>query len=268
MPRSQARSSRREARSPGVGARWDARRQIAASVAPKGARRGRRPARATNDPRGRASVRRRRRCGARARRAPGARRAERRSSRRSCCTSLPCVAVTRPPRPGDVPVRSEERTRWHWTVPSSVPRNGLPLGAMSPEQRRLAHAMLRASTSAVGYRKALDIMALQGVLRRLNTGISDPFDPECSTSRSSAPRRPGLGLAVRRAPPLEALHRRRQHRRRRAVLPRRLADPGEKRVSLGREERADDAPRGGRRARDRALARPRAPRRSCSRRSR
>ena len=76
------------------------------------------------------------------------------------------------------PFSSDERTRWHWTVPSSVPRNGLPVGAMSREQRRLAHAMLRASTSATGYRKALDIMSLQGVLRRMNTGISDPFDPD------------------------------------------------------------------------------------------
>ncbi len=73
---------------------------------------------------------------------------------------------------------SAERTRWHWTVPSSVPRNGLSLGDVSAEQRRLALALLRASTSAVGYRKALDIMALQGVLRRMNTGISDPFDPD------------------------------------------------------------------------------------------
>ena len=76
------------------------------------------------------------------------------------------------------PFGSDERTRWHWTVPSSVPRNGLPLSAVSLEQRRLALDMLRASTSAAGYRKALDIMALQGVLRRMNTGISDPFDPD------------------------------------------------------------------------------------------
>jgi Protein of unknown function (DUF3500) len=73
---------------------------------------------------------------------------------------------------------SDERTRWHWTVPSSVPRNGLPLGAMSREQRRLALALLRASSSAGGYRKALDIMALQGLLQRMSTGISDPFDPD------------------------------------------------------------------------------------------
>ena len=76
------------------------------------------------------------------------------------------------------PFASAERTRWHWTVPATVPRNGLPLGAMSSEQRRLALALLRASTSAAGYRKALDIMALQGVLQRMNTGVSDPFDAD------------------------------------------------------------------------------------------
>jgi Protein of unknown function (DUF3500) len=71
-----------------------------------------------------------------------------------------------------------ERTRWHWTVPASVPRNGLPLGQMSPAQRRLALALLRSSVSRAGYRKALDIMALQGVLQRMDTGLDDPFDPD------------------------------------------------------------------------------------------
>ncbi len=70
-----------------------------------------------------------------------------------------------------------ERTRWHWTVHASVPRNGLPLGETSAEQRRLALALLRSSTSPAGYRKALDIMALQGVLQRMDTGFDDPFDP-------------------------------------------------------------------------------------------
>jgi hypothetical protein len=71
-----------------------------------------------------------------------------------------------------------ERTRWHWTIPSSVPRNGLPLGALSPQQRRLGLALLRASSSAVGYRKAVDIMALQGVLQRMDTGLGDSFDAD------------------------------------------------------------------------------------------
>jgi hypothetical protein len=76
------------------------------------------------------------------------------------------------------PFGGSERTRWHWTVPASVPRNGLPLRDMSAAQRRLALRLLRASTSSQGYRKALDIMALQGVLQRMDTGIGDPFDPD------------------------------------------------------------------------------------------
>jgi hypothetical protein len=75
------------------------------------------------------------------------------------------------------PFASAERTRWHWTVPASVPRNGLPLGSMSAAQRRLALALLRSSSSPTGYRKALDIMALQVVLQRMNSGVADPFDP-------------------------------------------------------------------------------------------
>ncbi len=73
---------------------------------------------------------------------------------------------------------SAERTRWHWTVPASVPRNGLPLGDVSAETRRLALRLLRTSTSPSGYRKALDIMALQGVLQRMNPGVGDTFDPD------------------------------------------------------------------------------------------
>jgi Protein of unknown function (DUF3500) len=76
------------------------------------------------------------------------------------------------------PFGSAERTRWHWTVPSSVPRNGLPFEQMSMRQRRLARALLRASTSRIGYGKALDIMSLQGVLQRMNTGINDPFNAD------------------------------------------------------------------------------------------
>lgn len=76
------------------------------------------------------------------------------------------------------PFGGAERTRWHWTVPASVPRNGLPLGEMGGRQRKLALALVRSSTSPAGYRKALDIMALQGVLQRMNTGLDDPFDAD------------------------------------------------------------------------------------------
>ncbi|HEY7537301.1 MAG TPA: DUF3500 domain-containing protein [Gaiellaceae bacterium] len=70
-----------------------------------------------------------------------------------------------------------ERFRWHWTIPESVPRNGLPLRDMTAEQRRRALELLRASSSAVGYRKSLDIVKLQGVLRQ-EVGVGSSFDPE------------------------------------------------------------------------------------------
>lgn len=70
-----------------------------------------------------------------------------------------------------------ERVRWHWTIPESVPRNGLPLREMTPVQRRRALELLRASSSAAGYRKSLDIVRLQGVLRQAGVAGSS-FDPD------------------------------------------------------------------------------------------
>ena len=49
---------------------------------------------------------------------------------------------------------------------------------MSLEQRRLALELLRASSSPTGYRKAVDIMALQGVLQRMSPGTGDTFDAD------------------------------------------------------------------------------------------
>jgi Protein of unknown function (DUF3500) len=56
---------------------------------------------------------------------------------------------------------SAERTRWHWTTTSAVPRNGLALRDMSTESRTLALALLRASLSEAGYKQAVAIIALQ-----------------------------------------------------------------------------------------------------------
>src|SRR5262245_58635471 len=92
---------------------------------------------------------------------------------RAFLDSLPADARAR----ATFPFAGPERTRWHWTVPASVPRNGLPLGAMTVGQRRQALALLRASTSASGYRKAVDIMALQGVLQEMSGGAGD-FDAD------------------------------------------------------------------------------------------
>jgi hypothetical protein len=56
---------------------------------------------------------------------------------------------------------STERTRWHWTTPAAVPRNGLALRDMGDASRAAALALLRSSLSATGYEQAVKIIALQ-----------------------------------------------------------------------------------------------------------
>lgn len=70
------------------------------------------------------------------------------------------------------PFSGAERTRWHWTVPSSVPRNGLMLGELDASQYRAAMALMAASLSSRGFDKVQDIMRLQTVLP---TGAADPL---------------------------------------------------------------------------------------------
>ncbi|MDX2021788.1 MAG: DUF3500 domain-containing protein [Deltaproteobacteria bacterium] len=66
------------------------------------------------------------------------------------------------------------RTEWHF-IPKD--RTGLPIKAMSPQQRTLAHALLKTGLSVPGYAKAKLIMTLETVLRDME---KDPIkrDPE------------------------------------------------------------------------------------------
>ena len=57
-----------------------------------------------------------------------------------------------------------ELTRWHWTTPRNVPRNGLPLREMGTSQRDAAFALLQVSLSTYGLQKSLDIITLQNDL--------------------------------------------------------------------------------------------------------
>jgi hypothetical protein len=74
------------------------------------------------------------------------------------------------------PFDDPERMRWHWTNTVAVPRNGLPLGDMMPAQRQNALDLLRASSSAAGYKKSTDIIDLQGVLLQ-EQGAGPQWDP-------------------------------------------------------------------------------------------
>lgn len=57
-----------------------------------------------------------------------------------------------------------ERENWHF-IPR--PRKGLPIKAMTQEQRLLAHALLATGLSHRGYAKAVSIMSLEAVLADL-----------------------------------------------------------------------------------------------------
>lgn len=60
----------------------------------------------------------------------------------------------------------QDAGRFHWHfVP--MERKGLPLAAMSPQQKAAALALLQACTSQAGYKKATDIIALEIVLKAL-----------------------------------------------------------------------------------------------------
>lgn len=56
------------------------------------------------------------------------------------------------------------RTEWHF-VPQDRP--GLTIKAMSPAQRKLAHALLKTGLSAAGYQKTTAIMSLERVLAQM-----------------------------------------------------------------------------------------------------
>src|SRR5580765_3622165 len=62
---------------------------------------------------------------------------------------------------GHFEFKDNERGNWHF-IPKS--RNGLPIKEMTPEQRKLAHALLLSGLSAHGYEKATNIMSFERIL--------------------------------------------------------------------------------------------------------
>src|SRR3954451_20283606 len=65
------------------------------------------------------------------------------------------------------PFASDERLHWHFIPTETFPRNGLLLRDMNPEQRRLAHDLLKAGLSQRGYLTVSSIMDLETVLKAL-----------------------------------------------------------------------------------------------------
>jgi len=65
----------------------------------------------------------------------------------------------------------KQRIEWHFIPKPDPPaagfREGIKVREMSPEQRKAAHALLKAALSDAGYGKATQIMALEGLLHEL-----------------------------------------------------------------------------------------------------
>ena len=70
---------------------------------------------------------------------------------------------------------SPERFNWHW-IPRE--RKGLPIKAMTPEQRALAFGLLDTGLSTKGMLKATTIMSLEEILRVKEQGTGPVRDPE------------------------------------------------------------------------------------------
>jgi hypothetical protein len=64
------------------------------------------------------------------------------------------------------PFEDRDRTEWHYTPRS---RNGLSLKELDGRGRETVHALLRTALSATGYRKVVNIIELEIVLREIET---------------------------------------------------------------------------------------------------
>jgi hypothetical protein len=73
-----------------------------------------------------------------------------------------------------LPFEDRDRTDWHYTPRS---RNGVPLKDLDPGSREHVHALLRQALSAPGYRKVVNIIELEIVLREIET-FGPLRDPE------------------------------------------------------------------------------------------
>jgi hypothetical protein len=62
---------------------------------------------------------------------------------------------------------ADERMHWHFIPTEMFPRNGLLMRDMNPQQRQLAHDLLKAGLSQRGYLTASSIMDLEVVLKAL-----------------------------------------------------------------------------------------------------
>jgi hypothetical protein len=77
-------------------------------------------------------------------------------------------------------LKSEARHQWHFipTEMVSFGRKGVPFKELKPEQRELALALLRASMSDPGFKKATQIMSLESILKAIEQNARVDRNPE------------------------------------------------------------------------------------------
>jgi hypothetical protein len=73
-----------------------------------------------------------------------------------------------------LPLGGGGATHWHFIPNEMFPRKGLQMKAMTEAQRTLAHDLLKTGLSQRGYATATAIMALEDVLREMESAAGDP----------------------------------------------------------------------------------------------
>jgi hypothetical protein len=73
-----------------------------------------------------------------------------------------------------LPLDGGDATHWHFIPNEMFPRKGLQMKAMTEPQRTLAHDLLKTGLSQRGYATATAIMALEDVLREIESAAGDP----------------------------------------------------------------------------------------------
>jgi hypothetical protein len=73
-----------------------------------------------------------------------------------------------------LPLDGGDATHWHFIPNEMFPRKGLQMKAMTEAQRTLAHDLLKTGLSQRGYATATAIMALEDVLREIESAAGDP----------------------------------------------------------------------------------------------
>ncbi len=68
--------------------------------------------------------------------------------------------------------------RRDWSFLPARERDGLPIGALDEDQRRLGHELIVTGTSMPSYAKVVSVMAMEHVLRALRPAAAELFDPE------------------------------------------------------------------------------------------